>query len=149
MRAHTLASVLTACVIATWPLSAVSEQKEEFGDYVVHYNAFTTDILQPKIARTYGIKRSKHRGLLNISVLKKVLGTTGKPVKAMISGQATNLTGQLRVLELREVPEGSAIYYLTDFAIANGETLTFKLTISPEGGDITHNVIFRQQFFTR
>ena len=73
---HKLAFVIAAFVLALhWPLSATAEQSDFFGDYTVHYNALPTDVLQPAVARSYGITRSKNRVLLNVSALKKVMGT--------------------------------------------------------------------------
>jgi len=61
-----------------------AEQSKVFGDYTVHYSAFTTDNLTPSIAKQYNIPRSKKRALLNISVLKKTADGTSKPTKAII-----------------------------------------------------------------
>ena len=33
--------------------TAMAESSKEFGDYVVHYNAFRSDTLTPEIAKTY------------------------------------------------------------------------------------------------
>ena len=33
-----------------------AEQSKTFSDYVVYYNAFSTDMLQPAVAKQYGIK---------------------------------------------------------------------------------------------
>ena len=51
--------------------AAFAESSSSVGDYIVHYNAVSTEALPPAVARAYGITRSKNRGLLNISVLKK------------------------------------------------------------------------------
>ncbi len=130
------------------PAGALAEQSVSFGDYVVHYNAFNSSILAPEMARTYGINRSKFRALMNVSVLKKVMGTTGQPVAATVSGTAANLSKQLRELSFREVHDRTAIYYMADFAVNDGETLDFTLEVTPEGGGQSQTINFRQQFFT-
>ena len=130
------------------PASALAEQSVSFGDYVVHYNAFNSSILAPEMARTYGINRSKFRGLMNVSVLKKVMGTTGQPVSATVSGTAANLSKQLRELSFREVHDRTAIYYMADFTVTDGETLDFMLEVTPAGSGKTQTISFRQQFFT-
>jgi hypothetical protein len=127
----------------------MAEQSSTFGDYTVHYSAFTTDILTPEVAKAYGIQRSKSRALLNISVLNKVMGTTGQPVRARVQASATNLSSQLRQLSVRELNDGGAIYYLAETAVADGETLKFSITVTPEGSTATTTVTFDQQFFTR
>jgi hypothetical protein len=128
--------------------AAVADQFKTFGDYVVHYNALNTEMLAPDVARQYGIKRSKNRGLFTISVQKKVLGTTGKPVEASITGYATNLTAQTKPLKARKIVDGTAIYYIGDFRITNRETLDFHFTITPAGEDKSFTLKFRKQFFT-
>ena len=130
-------------------LPTVAENAQDFGDYVVHFNALTTDTLPPKVTKEYGITRSKNRAMLNIAILKKVLGTTGQPVSAKVTAGTTNLTGHQREIELREVREGSAIYYIGEFNITNEETLEFTLLVEPEGLKKNLRVQFQQQFFTQ
>ncbi len=128
--------------------NASAENSQDFGDYVVHFNALSTSHLPPTVTREYGIKRSKNRGMINITVLHKMLGTTGKPVQANVSATATNLTGQKRDISLREVREDTAIYYIGDFPITHEETLRFRVNVQPEGESETQEVKFKQQFFT-
>lgn len=126
-----------------------AEQSSTFGDYTVHHSAFTTDILTPEVAKSYGIQRSKSRALLNVSVLKKIMGTTGQPVRARVQATATNLSSQLRQLTVRELNDGGAIYYIAETAVADGETLKFSITVTPEDGAASTTVTFDQQFFTK
>ena len=128
--------------------ASYAENSQDFGDYVVHFNALNTAHLPPGATREYGIKRSKNRGMVNIAVLHKTLGTAGKPVAASLTAEASNLTGQKRAINLREVREGPAIYYIGDFPITHEETLRFKVSVKPEGQAETYEVKFKQQFFT-
>lgn len=130
-------------------LGARAESSQDFGDHVVHFNALTTDLLPPKVATEYKIKRSGNHALLNVVVLRKVLGAPGQPVTATVTGTATTLTGQQRELNLREIREPNAIYYIADFSVGNEETLNFRLDVRPEGETDSYQVQFRQQFFTR
>lgn len=139
---------LVAVLLAVATSVSVAEQSQDFGEYVVHFNAITTDMLPPKVAREYRIPRSKNRAMLNIVVLQKVLGTAGQPVTATVKARATNLTGQMRDIPLREIKEPYAIYYIGDFPVSNEETLDFELEVTPEGQKKPLNVRFRQQFFT-
>jgi len=41
--------------------TAHAENSQDFGDYVVHFNALNTNHLPPTVTREYGIKRSKNR----------------------------------------------------------------------------------------
>jgi hypothetical protein len=128
--------------------ASFAENSQDFGDYVVHFNALNTTYLPPTATHEYGIKRSKNRGMINIAILYKMLGTAGKPVAAAVTANATNLTGQKRDISLREVREGPAIYYIGDFPITNEETLRFNVNVKPEGQKETYEVNFKQQFFT-
>jgi hypothetical protein len=149
MRARSLLYIFTALLAMAFTADAAGERSQTFGDHVVHYNAFGSDTLTAEVARTYGITRSGSRGLLNIVVLKKVMGTTGEPVAATVSGSASNLSGQSRELTFRMVKEGNAIYYLSDFHISDKETLNFSLQVHPAGSSRSHTIKFSQQFFTR
>lgn len=126
---------------------ALAENSQDFGDYVVHYNALTTDFLSPEVARHYGITRSKNRAMLNITVLKKGLGLAAHPVKATVSARAVNLNQQIKALSIREVNDGNAIYYIAEFPVDHGETLDFDIQAEPIDGGRRMNVRFRQQFF--
>ncbi len=141
-------TVLAAALLLAATPPAGAEQSKTFGDYTIHYAAFTTDILTPEVARTYKIRRSKNRALLNISVLKKVMGTTGQPVRAQVEATATNLSRQLRSLDVRELSEQGAIYYIAEMIVNNEETLEFDLNITPEGESVALRFLFQQQFFT-
>ena len=127
-----------------------AEQSKSFGDYTIHFSAFTTDILTPEVAKAYRIPRSKNRALLNISVLKKVMNTAGSPVKAKIKASATNLNSQLRDLDVRELDDKSgAIYYIAETTVDNEEVLKYSITVLPEGENENFTFDFQQQFFTR
>lgn len=141
-------TTLLALVLLTAGPAANAEQSKTFGDYTIHYAAFTTDMLSPEVARQYKIRRSKNRAILNISVLKKVMETTGQPVKAQVAATATNLSRQLKTLTTRELRGNGAIYYIAETAVNNEETLEFDLSITPEGESVALSFSFQQQFFT-
>ena len=124
-----------------------AENSKTFGDYVIHYNAFRSDILTPEIAKAYSLTRRNNRMVVNITVQKKD-GDVTKPVKANISGFASNLTGQVKDLEFKEVHDGEAIYYLAQSQVSNRETLKFDITATPAGETLVAKVNFKQQFYT-
>lgn len=129
--------------------AAFAGTSQSFGDYTIYYSAFTSDTLQPAIAKTYGITRSKNRGLLSVSVVKKSLSPLGTPVKAQVKAEATNLTGQLKNIDIRQVDDGAAVYYLSEFYVSHKEMLDFTLYVTPEGENSPFMVKFRQQFYTK
>ena len=121
---------------------------KDFGNYTVHFSAMSTDLLEPEIARTYNIVRSKNRAMLNISIIRKVADTTGQSVTADIQIAANNLTGQVKNMVLRKIQEGDAIYYIGDVQVANAETLVFDLYIKPEDSATSYPVRFSRQFYS-
>jgi len=131
------------------PLGALAENSQDFGDYVIHFNALATDMLPPEVARDYRITRSQNRGMLNITILKKVLGSPGQPVHARVEASATNLAGQGRRIRMREIREGNAIYYIGEFGVANEETLKFEVHVRPQGQREFFDIEFSQDFYTR
>ena len=139
--------IATAVLILALPVTASAERSQDFGDFVVHFNAISTRFLPPAVASNYGIRRSPREGLLNIAVLKKVMGSGVEPVVARVEGTATNLTAQQSTLSMREIREGTAIYYIDTFRVNNEETLNFDLQVTPQDSEETFEVRFRQQFF--
>lgn len=128
--------------------AAHAEKSLTVGDYVVHYNTINTGMLQPEIAKTYQVTRSKNRAMLLISIRKinKAEKTDVPATAKEISAKATNLVGQIKELALRRVDEKEAIYYINDFAITNEETLKFNIKVSLEGQE-AKEINFSQQFF--
>ena len=57
-------------------------------------------------------QRSKSRAMLNVSVIRDEPGTMGTAVKADIRAVARTLFGQIRPIEMREIVEDKAIYYI-------------------------------------
>jgi hypothetical protein len=119
-----------------------------FGNYELHFNAMSTDLLQPEIARAYNIARSKNRALLTVSILKSNGNLTGQPVSGNVVVSAANLTGQIKNLTLRPIQDGDAIYYVGDTAVANRETLVFDIDAVPDGETEKLTVRFSRQFFS-
>jgi hypothetical protein len=128
---------------------ALAQQSQDFGDFVVHYNALNTNLIPPQVAQAYGITRSSSRALLNVTVLKKVMDTPGTPTSASVKASATNLTGQLREIEIREIKDSEgAIYYIGEFPVHNLETYLFEISVAVEGEPEPLMVGFKHQFYT-
>ena len=143
-----LFKTLFILALAFGSLNSYAENSKEFGDYVVHYNAFRSDTISPEVAKQHDLARASNRILINIAVLKKVLNTTGKPVSAEVTGHASNLTGQLKKLDFKKITEGNAIYYLAETKISDGEFLKFDLKVTPEGENRAARLNFNKRFFT-
>ena len=121
------------------------ESMKNIGGYVVHFSAQSTDQLSPEIARAYNIVRSKNRAMLNVSVLRE---SDNVSVEADVQVKTVNLTGQLKNVSMRKVPDQQAIYYIGETPVANRETLIFDITVRPEGADTASEVRFKRQFYT-
>lgn len=124
-----------------------TESTKDFGDYVLHFNAIGTDQLTENIARQYGIVRSRSRAMLNVSILRKAEGTMGTPVTGSVSASAVNLSGQFRNINIREIKEGTAVYYIGETSISDGETLIFTVDATPINEASRFTVRFKEQFF--
>ncbi len=142
-----IATLLGAVALCFFLNTASAEQIEQINGHVVHYNTLNTNLLSPDVARSYGIQRSANRALLNIAVLKPE-GDVNTPVTARISASATNLAGQRRVIDLQEIHDQGAIYYIGTFRIHDQEQLNFRIQVQPEGSTQSREFTFRQQFFT-
>ena len=145
---NNLFKLLFISALSLASLNSYAENSKEFGDYVIHYNAFRSDTISPDVAKQYGLTRASNRILINIAVLKKVLNTTGKPTSSKVTGHASNLTGQLKNLEFKEITEGNAIYYLANTKISDGEFLKFDIKITPDGETRAARLRFDKRFFT-
>ena len=120
---------------------------KDFGDYVLHYNAISTDQIAPTIAKSYDITRSPNRAMINVSILRKNEGATGTAVNATVKAKVVNLTGQLKSVDMRLITEGEAIYYLGEVRIADGDTFKFELDVVPDGSERPIQVRFDRSFF--
>lgn len=151
MRASVFIALLLSTLLAyviTAPAAAGGS--EDVGDYLVHYNALSTDQLAPAVASAYDVVRSRNRALLNVAVTRKQEGTTGIPVEARVNVHTANLSGQVKNVNVRKIVEEGepkAIYYIAEINVADGETLIFDIKVTPEDRAQTHTVHFKQQFF--
>jgi len=140
---------LLILLAALTSLPAIAQQAQEFGDYIVHYNALSSSLITPEVAKAYDIRRSDSRALINISVLKNTEKQLATAVKAKVTTSGRNLTGQTRDVEMREINDGDgAIYYIGELPVRNMETFDFTVVVLVEGQSKPFNVKFRQQFYT-
>lgn len=142
-----LASILFFA-LAGITFSAHSEQMQgaqykELGPWQVHYIAFPSTFVQPKIAQAYGLERSNYKGIVNISILKNDADNTAQT--ASLTGTAKNLLGNKQVLEFKEVVEGDSIYYLAQVKFTNEEILRFDIEIKQNNQ--FQKLQFQQKFY--
>ena len=138
--------LLAAVCLSSIAAVSHAEISQEFGAIKIHYNALTTDQLLPEVARAYKIERSKTRGMVTMSVLKQNSVGVSTPVPAKLTVYATNLNQQLANIEMREIKEGTAIYYLGEFRVTPPDTLKFTTTIEV-AGEPKREMVFTQKFY--
>lgn len=127
---------------------ADDESTTRVGEYTIHHNAIKTDFLTPEVAGQYGIPRSKYRGMVNICLKREVTGQAlGETLPARVEIQASDLMQKPKNIELREVREGDAIYYIGDFPVIDRELVNFRVRIYPEGSDTPLNARFSHEFY--
>lgn len=120
-------------------------QYKQSGRFQIHYIALPTTLLTPKVASTYGIKRSSYNGFINISILDTVLD--GNPaVSGKVTGEAVNLTGKIVKLDFKEIKESNAIYYIASIPFRHKEQFTIKVRAVNKDG-LNSQVNFTQQFY--
>lgn len=138
------------CLIALtlpFPTPALAQQAERHGDFIIHYNTMNTRLLAPEFARAYGITRDGNRALINIAVLRVREGELDEPVTARVSVSSSNLAGQRRDIELSEVQDQGAIYYVGSFRVRNEENMNFRVRVHPDGAARPHEFTFRQTVY--
>ncbi len=138
--------LLAVLALCSMTVGAQAEISQKFGPLEIHYNALTTDQLLPEVARAYGIERSKTRGLVTMSVLKQNKVGVLTPVPAKLSVYLTNLNQQLTTVDMREIKEGTAIYYLGEFRVTPNDTLKFNAAVEV-AGEPRREMVFTQKFF--
>lgn len=122
-------------------LGVAAEQKITSGALDIHYIVFNSSFLQPEIAKASGLERGKNIAVLNVSPLRD-----GKGERSSVSGTLTNLLGQVKSLEFREIDEGEAVYYIAQFPIDSRELLKFDIKLVDTEGK-SHSLKFNQEVF--
>lgn len=132
----------SALLLALSPLQA--DNVERFDGYVVHYNVFNADMLDPRVAQTYRLRRGCGDGALTVAVRSE----SGAAVAADIKATMITLVGQRTAVAMQEVRDGRSVYYVGGFPItADAEPLKFSLSLRPEGSPRERSLQFSRQLF--
>lgn len=126
---------------------AQHENQKVFGNYTIHVNTLTTDQLPSEVAREYKIVRSKSKAMLNVVMTENIDGVD-KPVAGTVTTVARNLASQIKDMEMREIIEQDAIYYIGVISVDNEENIIFDIEATPVNGSEPFLMTYRQQFFT-
>ena len=112
----------------------------------LHYNALLSTDIPAQVMKSYGLKRSKNLGLLNLSLVSYADDPMGGPalrngIKAQaVACTSTNLNSQQRELDIQAVKSGEAVYHLALFPIESDDNIDFSCSLTvPEGvgGDLS------------
>jgi hypothetical protein len=125
---------------------SANKPSAQFDGYEILVNAMSTADLTPEVAQAYDIVRSENKGLVNLVVLGKEADT---PVSGKVQVSASNLTGQLKSMELREIVDGPSIYYIGVVMVDNRETINFDFDVQPEGSNQVLLIRFTHEFYTK
>ncbi len=139
--------LLSVLYLILLSVSLASAEALNAGDYTVQVNAVTTSFLEETVLQKYGIEQDKDQALITVMIQRKQNGATSVP--ANVEATATNLLGQLRKIEMREIKEGDAAYYIGEFGVTHQEILNFDIKFRPQGSTHEHNVKYRKRFFTQ
>lgn len=122
--------------------SVKAEQKQDLGNWEVHYIALNSTFLTPQVAKQYAIVRSKFNGLINISVLDRQDKTAQSVV---LTGEAKNLLGVVKKLTFKQVTEGKAIYYLAVLPFSDREQ--YRISVNINDGLKQKTLKFEHKFY--
>ncbi|MCW3173464.1 DUF4426 domain-containing protein [Shewanella subflava] len=143
-----LRKILSLTLMASFMLftsSANAEQKQQVGNYDIHYMALGSTFITPAIAKTYGIERSRFNGIVNIAVLDT--SQEGNPAVAVdISGIANNLLDARKDLNFKEIREGDAIYYIAQVPYRDNQEINFNIAIK-HAKKLNTTLKFKQKFY--
>ncbi len=145
LNAFSRSALAMAAILAS--TSALAEQSISDGRYEIHYNAFNSSFITPEVAQQNDLVRSKYRALVNVSVLQMQDDGSKKAVRAIVSGQASNLLNQAQKLEFKQIDEGDALYYIGSFRFTEDEQLKIQLNVQPDPNKPAYTIEFDQRFY--
>ncbi|GAD78606.1 DUF4426 domain-containing protein [Vibrio ezurae] len=123
---HILSKLLCALLLLGLSMPSWAGQFVRMKDIELHYSAFNSTFIAPKVARELKLKRNPYIALINISALD-LYSVGKKPTQVSLTGTAKNLVGNTRKLTFRELTQGDAIYYLAELPITENETFRFEI----------------------
>jgi hypothetical protein len=126
------------------PRHGHGQSVQDFGDYIVHYSAISTQQLPADAAAQYGIARAGDRGLLNIAVEPK--HGDAAMVRADIRATVSDLTGHSQPVRFHETNENGAFDYLGEFPLNGSGSYLFTVSVTPPGAAHAYVVKFNRDY---
>lgn len=120
--------LLCAAAASVWAQS----HEVERGGVVLRSSTVASDRISPEAARSYGIDQSSDRAILNVVLLTTQAGIPAT-LPALVWASTRSLTGEQRVIEMREVRENDRVSYMGTYAFEPREVIDFEVTAQPTG----------------
>ncbi|MEW5757300.1 MAG: DUF4426 domain-containing protein [Pseudomonadota bacterium] len=138
---------------ALWPLVAAAEHyetSERFDNYILRYNAVTTDEL-PDLREQYGIKETPNKAMIIVTLQELTDGDelTAPTVDMHVAVTARNLIGQIKKVKMRKIVSNNDISYIGTLDVLNEDWVNFHITVEPADSDQVYRTQFHRQFFTK
>jgi len=124
------ALLLLTALLAT---QAQANDRYSTKDIELYCAAVPTTELTAEAAKSYNVERSPTRGLLTVTLVKKAKGGKSETVAGQVYAGAINLHNNLSNIPIREVHEGSSVYYLGEFQVTTPDTLRFLVNANVMG----------------
>ena len=132
-------SHLPLWAVALWAFLCVgannirAQQSTQYDEFELHHSIVYTTFVAPAVAAEYGITRGADKAMLTLSVRDATSGdVAGRPMQ--INGRTWDLiTGG--EMDVREIREGRATYYIVPFEFLDREYRFFEFSFQPEGAE--------------
>lgn len=102
-------------------------------DIELYSVAVPTMELTAEAAKNYNVERSPNRGLLTVTLVKKVKSGKSETLPGQVYAGAINLRNNLSNIPIRQVQEGNSVYYLGEFQVTTPDTLRFLVNANVMG----------------
>ena len=143
-------AAVLALSLLLWAFTAhAASNQEQVGDYIIYYTVIPTSSLDPQVAQSYGITRSKALGLVRVTVVKLTPEGNREPVTARVSGQVSNLAGQLNSLGFKnqQVGQNQGAFSWATFRFSPADPLRFNLRVTYTPQQPAHELSFIQRLY--
>jgi hypothetical protein len=143
LRSHSRrprACLAIVCVAALAGTAAHADQVR-WGAYDIYFTTFRSNLIPAEVAQAHQIIRSRSRIVTNITIRRD-----DQPVRAAVSGETTNLLGQVLALQFAEVREETAVYYLASQVVDEKDLLRYEVAIRPEDQTDIYTLQFKREY---
>jgi hypothetical protein len=120
-------------LLALLAAPALGNDRYTTRDIELYSVAVPTTELTAEAAKNYNVERDPNRGLLTVTLVKKGKSGKSETVPGQVYAGAINLRNNLSNIPIREVRDGSSVYYLGEFQVTPPDTLLFLVNANVMG----------------